>query len=353
MNSFFCEDTKEEEQLLQKIIKVKEESLPKVIFEIVTNKCLSRRSKGKEEKVKVEPHLSAHSLFSHETHDGWSDQTYVPNKEEQNKTQAANGDNANGANVNAQLQAHVFPFHLKKNGHVNADTFFIPYKSHNDKDVITEYTYSYSYYDVYTPNIENTNKLFNVNNDQLCDVAPEGGEAVIGQKHVKVKQEKEDTEEDDDELPPEGFAEWSIQKKNETRENEMGKEVPKEESPSLTNANQTCTEKNMQKFLVHFRGRLFIGCNLIYSHFKCNTFLCTIQSKELDPGESTSLRENDLQFVKKEIQTYNLINNAIYWKQDEYPDVSDPNIQKFLFLTVVPALCDFEEEGEQAADVLF
>ncbi|ANQ07358.1 Uncharacterized protein PCOAH_00017650 [Plasmodium coatneyi] len=341
MNSFFCEDTREEEQLLQKIIQVKEDTLPKVILEIVSNKCLSKKtSKGEQAKVKVEPHFSGHSPVMNQSHDEWSDHTYAAKKEEQSNAQPANSEI-----LNKEVHANIFTFHLKKNGHVNADTFFIPYKSNNNEDVIREYTYSYGYYDVYSPNIEKTNKLFHANYNPLCDVAGEGGEGVIGQKKVKIKQEGVDAEED--QLPPDGFVEWSMQKGGTTEGAPVG-------SLPLTNANDPCTANNMEKFLVHFRGRLFIGCNLIYSHFKCNTFLGTIQSGELDEGEGTPVTENDLHFVKKEIQTYNTIHNATYWKQDEYPDVSDPNIQKFLFLTVVPALCDYSEEGEQLTDdVLF
>ncbi|EUD67975.1 hypothetical protein C922_01587 [Plasmodium inui San Antonio 1] len=353
MNSFFCEDTKEEEQLLQKIIKVKEETLPNVILEILTNKCSStRRPKGEQEKVKVEPHFSGHSHLRNKNHDGWSDQTHLSKKEEESNVQPADAQIVNAEILNLKLNTNVFPFHLKKDGHVNADTFFIPYKSNNDEDVITEYTYSYSYDDVYSPKIEKTNKLFHANKGRLCDVARGGEEdGVIPQKKVKIKQESEDAQED--RLPPDGFVEWNIQK-SETTEGETGEETPAEGPPSVTNANLACNANNMEKFLVHFRGRLFIGCNLIYSHFKCDTFLSTIQGREVDEGEGTPVGEDHLHFVKKEIQTYNLIKNATYWKQDEYPDVSDPNIQKFLFLTVVPALCDYAEEGgEQASDVVF
>ncbi|CAA9987423.1 ribonuclease H2 subunit C, putative [Plasmodium knowlesi strain H] len=349
MNSFFCEDTREEEQLLQKIIKVKEDTLPQVILEIVSNKCLSkRRPKGEEAKIKLESHFSGHSPLRNRNLDGWSDQTCLAKKEEQRNVKSANEEI-----LNTQLHANIFTFHLKKNGHVNADTFFIPYKSNNGEDVIREYTYSYGYYDVYSPNIEKTNKVFHANNNRFCDVAPQGGEeGVTCQKKDKIKKEREDTEED--ELLPDEFVEWSIQK-NDTKEDGKEENPSAEGSLPITNTNQTCTANNMDKFLVHFRGRLFIGCNIIYSHFKCNTFLGTLQSRELNEGEDTSTHaENELHFVKKEIQTYNIIKNATYWKQDEYPDVSDPNIQKFLFLTMVPALCDYSEEGgEQTVDVVF
>ncbi|CAI7719594.1 hypothetical protein PVIIG_02843 [Plasmodium vivax India VII] len=355
MNSFFCEDTKEEEQLLQKIIKVKEDTLPGVILEILTNKCLSKRGpKGEQAKVKVEPHFSGDSLLRNETHDGWADQAQLAKKGEQKNVPPANYEmlNVQPAHrqlLSAPLDTNVFSFHLKKNGRVNADTFFIPYKSEKDEDVIREYTYSYSYYDVYSPSIERTNKLFHANNGPVCGAA-RGEEGMIHQKEVQIKQEKEDAEGEEDQLPPDGFAEWTI-KQSETTEDETGGETPAEGLPLLTNEKLPCKAKNLEKFLVHFRGRLFIGCNLVYSHFKCKTFLGTIQGRELDEGETTTQGENDLHFVKKEIQTYNLIESATYWKQDEYPDVSDANVQKFLFLTVVPALCDYAEE--EPADVLF
>ncbi|GAW80216.1 ribonuclease H2 subunit C [Plasmodium gonderi] len=362
MNSFFCEDTKEEEQLLQKILQVKQDNLPDIIQEIITKKCLSKNiSKNEPENVKLEIGEKNDSVLKNHK---------CNTKEVVQRDEEVNLDGANCTNdvdgkddawrvneelLKTELNTNIFTFHVKKNGIINADTFFLPYKSEDDKDIITMYTYNYNYYDVYTENIEATNKLFHANKRRLHNETPDNE---VIHKKIKIKQEKGEEQSDSepahewmDKFKESEIIEPSLQKHEKTTRQNVCTNI--KQGLILTNSGHAKEKTNFQKFLSHFRGRLFIGCNVIYSFFKSKTYLATIQNSEIQEGDDGQNCHDDPNFVNKKIQTYNLIKNAIYWKQDEYPDVSDSNIQKFMFLLLIPALCNNKEEHEITTDVIF
>lgn len=104
-------------------------------------------------------------------------------------------------------------------------------------------------------------------------------------------------------------------------------------------------KSNFQKFLVHFRGRLFIGSNINYSFFNIQTFLATLSNDD----HTTSETQNKLCYVNKKIKTYNHIPNATYWKQDEYPDIFDSNIQKLQMFFISQSIVNYDKESQLKA----
>ncbi|KYO00140.1 putative ribonuclease H2 subunit C [Plasmodium gaboni] len=322
MISFFNEDTKEEDKLLQEILESKNDKIPSIIKEIVTSYLSkSNRLEKKEESSCVKNEEVYYDRGPYE-----DIQFNKNNIKEHIKYPNNNIYNSNDCNIplnysneellNLKVDTNIFPFHIKKNGKINADIFFIPYNSIDDEDVITEYTYSYNYYDIYSENIEQVNKSFHSN------------------KKRKIMTNKNDNSNN------EFFIKKEINENNNNIENIKN-----------INSNEIKNKRtNFQKLLVHFRGRLFIGCHINYSYFKIKTYLAMIKDHEdIDDKQNMTL----LNYVNKNIQTYNLIQNATYWKQDEYPDYTDQNIQKLFFFLILTPLNNYNEESELNNDVVF
>ncbi|SOV14076.1 ribonuclease H2 subunit C, putative [Plasmodium gaboni] len=322
MISFFNEDTKEEEKLLQEILESKNDKIPNIIKEIVT----SHLSKSNTIEKKEESSCVKNEEVYYDRGPYEDIQFNKNNIKEHIKYTNNNIYNSNDCNIplnysneellNLKVDTNIFPFHIKKNGKINADIFFIPYNSIDDEDVITEYTYSYNYYDIYSENIEQVNKSFHSN------------------KKRKIMTNKNDNSNN------EFFIKKEINEDNNNIENIKN-----------INSNEIKNKRtNFQKLLVHFRGRLFIGCHINYSYFKIKTYLAMIKDHEdIDDKQNMPL----LNYVNKNIQTYNLIQNATYWKQDEYPDYTDQNIQKLFFFLILTPLNNYNEESELNNDVVF
>ncbi|CAD2090142.1 ribonuclease H2 subunit C, putative [Plasmodium vinckei lentum] len=301
MNSFFGDDIQEEENLLQEIIKEKGDEIPYIIKEIAWSKLSSNGEKNMGVGIKTS--LKDECAIKNEQENvedntkniNHSTEFNNPNKSYDNDTKFGNEIRHNNEYIlNVKLNTNIFPFHIKKNGKINSDIFFIPYKSEDNKDVITKYTYNYEYYDIYPQNIELTNKNFHANKKK-------DGDSSSHNNLVKCKKE------------------------------DMNKE---EENNNEKN--------NFQKFLVHFRGRLFIGSNINYSFFNAQTFLATLSNDDHPASET----QNQLCYVNKKIQTYNMIPSATYWKQDEYPDTSDSNIQKLQMFFISQSIANYDKESQ-------
>ncbi|VWU52344.1 ribonuclease H2 subunit C, putative [Hepatocystis sp. ex Piliocolobus tephrosceles] len=306
MNSFFSDDTTEEDNLIKSIKKSNTNKIPNIIKDIATSNFIKRNSKGytKNENANIKTEI----IDSYGNNN--KDSLTINN----NSTTDKNNNNDNYSNeevLSVDLHTNILPFHIKKTGKINADIFFIPYKSEDNKDVITDYTYNYDYYDVYSPNIEKTNKVCHQLKKRTSIQVNE-----ISGENKKIKIEPD------------------ISEKNNTIDNNNKSEEIK-------------NFQNFQKLLVHFRGRLFIGVNVEYSFFHTKTYLSIIK----DDNKQNEKNANDLSFINKQITTYNHIKNAIYWKQDEYPDLSDNTLQKFNFLLLVPSLVNFKNEEEELKDV--
>ncbi|CRG99363.1 conserved Plasmodium protein, unknown function [Plasmodium relictum] len=288
MNSFFSEDTKEEEKLLLNILKNKDDKLPEIIEKIATSHLIRNNEKNEKEELNIKSENTE----------------YLYNKEGNNHNNIIDK-YTNEEKINFDLETNIFSFHIKKSGKINSDIYFLPYISEDNKDIITEYTYNYDYYDIYSENVQNTNKRIHSNKRNL----EEKDDFLNINKKIKIKKE--------------------IEKLNYLKISEQKK-------------------KNFQKLLVHFRGRLFIGNNVTYSFFKTKTYLAMLHNNEHNIKEI-----EDLYFVNKKIQTYNLIKNATYWKQDEYPDISDQNIQKLFFFLIIPPLNNYKYEEEINNNIIF
>ncbi|SOV76288.1 ribonuclease H2 subunit C, putative [Plasmodium sp. gorilla clade G3] len=321
MISFFNEDTKEEEKLLQEILESKNDKIPNIVKEIVTSHLSKSNTRKKEESSCIKNEEIYYHKGQYE-----DKQCDRDNIKDNIKYTSNNIYNSNDCNIplnysneellNLKVDTNIFSFHIKRNGKINADIFFIPYNSIDDEDVITEYTYSYNYYDIYPENIEQVNKSFHSN------------------KKRKILKNKNDN------LNNEILIKKEICENNNDIKNKKNE-----------NSNEIKNKRvNFQKLLVHFRGRLFIGCHINYSYFKIKTFLAMIKNNEdLDDTENLPL----LNYVNKNIQTYNLIKNATYWKQDEYPDYTDQNIQKLFFFLILIPLNNYNEESELNYEVVF
>ncbi|SBT70927.1 ribonuclease H2 subunit C, putative [Plasmodium malariae] len=335
MYSFFGEDTKEEEKLLQTILKSKDDELPDIVKEIATSHLVQRLKKKEEGSVKSEstdifPIKNENSSVTNSELEVTTNKNKIKKKDYgMGQDHRKDDPHTSDELLNVHLNTNIFSFHIKRNGKINADVFFLPYKSKDNKDMITEYTYNYDYYDIYPKNIEMTNKCFHANKRKL----EQSDELLPANKKVRVKQE--------------------------VVEGEEGKEECHETDDMLNSSKKNYEHENtnFQKFLVHFRGRLFIGNNVKYAFFKTKTYLATIQNWESAKREGEAVEredeEGELLYANKKIQTYNLINDATYWKQDEYPDISDQNIQKLLFFLIVPPLKSYSEGEQTDHDVVF
>lgn len=332
MHSFFGDDTAEEEKLVAKILNKKNEEdvdkLPQIIDEITTSHLVSSTIKKLKDDTKDPTQVKSEES----TEDKDSFKEHITIMEKYSKEEK----------LNFNIKAHIFSFHIKKNGRINADLYFIPYKSQDNKNIITEYTYNYGYYDIYTKNIEQVNKSIHlkrldkkrnldetttdVNEKENPDTTSIATATATANKKIRVKSEIEDTD-------------IEVKVKTEVEQDKKKIEIRKEK-------NDTEAE-NFQKWLVHFRGRLFIGCEIVYSFFKINTFLATTLNRNVHDKSIEGFKMFD-----KKIQTYNLIKNAVYWKQDVYPDITDQNIQRLLFFLLVPSLNDIEKEEEALQDTI-
>ncbi|CRG96701.1 conserved Plasmodium protein, unknown function [Plasmodium gallinaceum] len=289
MNSFFCEDTEEEEKLLNNILKNTEDKLPETIEKIITSHLIKNDKENKKEELNIKSE-SSENIYTKKGNDENSIIDKYTNEEK----------------INFNLETNIFSFHIKKNGKINADIFFIPYKSEDGKDIITKYAYNYDYYDIYSLNVENINKCIHSNKRKLED----NENCLNINKKIKIKKEIENES---------SYSKFSEQRR-----------------------------ENFQKLLVHFRGRLFIGNSVIYSFFKTKTYLSMLHNNETNENKI-----EEFHFVDKKIQTYNLIKKATYWKQDEYPDISDTNIQKLLFFLIIPPLYNYKYEEELSSNIIF
>ncbi|ETB60306.1 hypothetical protein YYC_02616 [Plasmodium yoelii 17X] len=318
MNSFFEDDTQEEEKLLQEIIKEKSDEIPYIIKEIACSELSSNRKKNMGVGIKTA--LKDECAIKNEQGDVENNKKNInnctefnnPNKSYDNNTNLGNEIRYNNEYIlKVKLNTNIFPFHIKKNGKINSDIFFIPYISEDNKDVITKYTYNYDYYDIYPQNVELTNKNFHANKRKDVDSS---SHATL----VKCKKEHLD------------------------KEDENGNKNGNKNGNENENENE---KSNFQKFLVHFRGRLFIGSNINYSFFNIQTFLATLSNED----HTTSETQNNLCYVNKKIKTYNNIPNATYWKQDEYPDISDSNIQKLQMFFISQSIVNYDKESQLKA----
>lgn len=340
MNAFFGEDTVEEDKLIKNILTKKDEKkLPKIIEEITTSHLVKTITKPQKEEVKVK--------------------SEGKDKEENNKTKEALQGKIETINLsiadrytyeeklNLDFEAHIFPFHVQKNGRINYDMYFIPYKSIDNKDVITQYSYSYDYYDIYSENIEYVNQSIHLNKHKrkLENVNTEKKEEIDrSAKRMKIKEEPTETNVKEN-------VEGNVK---ETIETNVEKDTEK-----TTDDKEKEKENIFEKWLVHFRGRLFIGNKINYPQLNINTYLATTKSfvRNYEKEESQSPEESLKEFRRfnKTIETYNEINNATYWKQDEFPGIHDPNIQKLLFFSLVPPINDdtCENELEEEESITF
>ncbi|SOS78386.1 ribonuclease H2 subunit C, putative [Plasmodium sp. gorilla clade G1] len=322
MISFFNEDTKEEEKLLQEILENKNDKIPNILKEIVTSHLSKGNTQKKEVSLSIKNEEGYYDKRPYEYNECDRDNIKENIKYPSNNIYDSKNCNtalnySNEELLNLKVDTNIFSFHIKKNGKINSDIFFIPYNSIDDEDVITEYTYSYNYYDIYPVNIEQVNKSFHSNKKRK----------IIKNKNINTNNQlliKKEINEDNNDINNE--------------KNENYNDIKNKRS-------------NFQKLLVHFRGRLFIGCHINYSYFKIKTFLAMIKNNEdIDDTENLPL----FNYVNKNIQTYNLIENATYWKQDEYPDYTDQNIQKLFFFHILIPLNNYnEEESELNYDVVF
>ncbi|SBS85314.1 ribonuclease H2 subunit C, putative [Plasmodium ovale] len=309
MNSFFCEDTKEEENLLQTILKRNTDELPPVVKQITTSHLIKNGVPEGESHAKKEAGCvkgeQTHTRSTGSNIGSGSGSGHSPDRSLGGDGFAKEDEGSAHTNeelLSVPLDTNIFPFHVKKSGRINADVFFLPYKSENDKDVITAYTYNYDYYDIYSENIELTNKSFHANKRKFAKAS----DIAMEKKRIKVKEEKDD------------------------------------QQNGLSDTPTTGGEKTyFEKLLVHFRGRLFIGNQITYSFFKTKTYLATIENNDEEK------KGKELHNTNKIIKTYNLIQYTTYWKQDEYPDVDDPSMQKLFFFHIVPRLSG-PQGGEQA-----
>lgn len=329
MNSFFGEDTIEEEKLIKNILTKKDENkLPKIIEEIVTSHLVKTVVKPEKEEVKVKSEQK-------ETGDKKKKET-VETKVQ--RVEVSTADQCTyEEKINLDLEAHIFPFHVKKNRRINYDMYFIPYKSIDNKDVITQYTYSYDYYDIYSDNIEYINQTIHLN------------------KHKKRKLEKVTEEEGQQEEPQEPTEVPA--KRIKTQEESVKEHIEKHAETTVEEALGK-KDNPFEKWLVHFRGRLFVGNKIKYPILNINTYLAVTKNLERnyerEQSESPEESLKDFRRCNKTIETYNMITSATYWRQDEFPGIKDPNIQKLLFFTVVPPMIDdtWENELEEEAEEL-
>ncbi|CDO64212.1 ribonuclease H2 subunit C, putative [Plasmodium reichenowi] len=366
MISFFNEDTKEEEKLLQEILEKKNDKIPNILKEIVTSHLSRGDTQKKEASLSIKNEEVYYDKRQYEYKECDRDNIkenikYTSNNIYDSKDCNTALNYSNEELLNVKVDTNIFSFHIKKNGKINSDIFFIPYNSIDDEDVITEYTYSYNYYDIYPVNIEQVNKSFhsnkkrkiiknkNINTNNQLLIKKE-----INEDNNDINNEKNEDNNDINNEKNENYNDINNEK------NEDNNDINNEKNEDNNNINNEKNENyndiknkrsNFQKLLVHFRGRLFIGCHINYSYFKIKTFLAMIKNNEnIDDTENLPL----FNYVNKNIQTYNLIENATYWKQDEYPDYTDQNIQKlFFFLILIPLNNYNEEESELNYDVVF